>query len=289
MGQFNWDDNRVFLALAREGTLSAAAAQLKSGVATVARRIERMEQALGVPLFLRHQSGYTLTDQGEALLARAEAVELAVRNMQLQAHDDVGIRGQVRVASVESLVGGFVVPALAPLLAENPGLDVEITFSTTAVNMQRHDADLALRMVRPERGNLKVRQLATMGFGLYGPSDGEVPARVVTWPYSESLAVPLGWLDAFTSANSGRFTVNTFVGQLEAVRRGVGKAVLPHFLAGEGLRLLEDRLPGGGVMERPILLVTHGDLIGSQRVASVADAIASEIIRRRRFLSGSER
>ncbi|TNB49256.1 LysR family transcriptional regulator [Martelella lutilitoris] len=286
MVQFNWDDNRVFLALAREGTLSGAAAQLKSGVATVSRRIERMEDALGVPLFLRHQSGYSLTDQGEALLPRAEAVELAVKDMHRQASDHVGIRGQVRLASVESLVAAFIVPALAPLLADNPGLDVEIAFSTTAVNMHRHDADLALRMVRPERGNLVVRQLATMGFGLYGPADGAQPSRIVTWPQSESLAVPLGWSSAFSQSGSARFAVNTLAGQIEAVRRGIGRAVLPHFLAGEGMRRLADRLPDGSVMERPIMLVTHGDLVGSQRVASVAEAVAAEIIGRRRELSG---
>ncbi len=286
MTQFNWDDNRVFLALAREGTLSAAATTLKSGVATVARRIERMEHALGVPLFLRHQSGYRLTDQGQALLARAEAVELAVKDMHAQASDDIGIRGQVRLASVESLVAGFIVPALQPLLAENPGLDVEIAFSTVAVNMQRHDADLALRMVRPEHGNLKVRQLATMGFGLYGPAEGQASQRIVTWPHAESLAVPIGWSEAFASSRAGRFAVNTLAGQVEAVRRGIGRAVLPHFLAGDGLCLLANRLPDGGVMERPILLVTHGDLIGSQRVASVAEAISVEIVRNRRLLAG---
>nr|WP_272212146.1 LysR family transcriptional regulator [Marinicella sp. W31]MDC2878052.1 LysR family transcriptional regulator [Marinicella sp. W31] len=286
MVQFNWDDNRVFLAVAREGTLSGAAAQLKSGVATIARRIERMENALGVPLFLRHQSGYILTDQGEALLPRAEAVELAVGDMRLQASDDAGIRGQVRLASVESLVAGFIVPALEPLLAQNPGLDVEIAFSTVAVNMHRHDADLALRMVRPERGNLRVRQLATMGFGLYGPKHGAEPLRIVTWPQSESLAVPLGWSKAFANERNARFAVNTLAGQVEAVRRGIGRAVLPHFLAQDDLRLLADRLPDGGMMERPILLVTHSDLIASQRVKSVADVVSAEITRRRGELSG---
>ena len=149
MENLNWDDSRIFLVLAREGTLSAAARHLKTGVATVSRRIERLEHALGVPLFLRHQSGYVLTDQGEALLTSVEAVELAMTGMRKLAAEEAGIRGLVRLASVESLVDLFVVPALSPLLLSNPGLDVEILFSTATVNMHRHDADLALRMVRP--------------------------------------------------------------------------------------------------------------------------------------------
>ena len=72
-----WDDARVFLAIARSGTLSGAAHALRMGVATVSRRLDRLEAALGLPLFSRHQQGYRLTDDGEALLERAEALEHA--------------------------------------------------------------------------------------------------------------------------------------------------------------------------------------------------------------------
>jgi DNA-binding transcriptional LysR family regulator len=75
--EFNWDDARIFLAIARAGTLSGAADKMNMGIATVSRRLDRLEQALNVPLFSRHQSGYRLTDDGEALLARAEALEYA--------------------------------------------------------------------------------------------------------------------------------------------------------------------------------------------------------------------
>ena len=66
-----WDDARVFLAIARSGTLSGAALALDMGIATVSRRLDRLESALGLPLFSRHQHGYRLTDDGDALLARA--------------------------------------------------------------------------------------------------------------------------------------------------------------------------------------------------------------------------
>ena len=286
MENLNWDDSRIFLVLAREGTLSAAARHLKTGVATVSRRIERLEHALGVPLFLRHQSGYVLTDQGEALLPSVEAVELAMTGMRKLAAEEAGIRGLVRLASVESLVDLFVVPALSPLLLGNPGLDVEILFSTATVNMHRHDADLALRMVRPEAGNLRFRQLAEMGFGLYGPIDGTRPNRMVTWPHTASLAIPIGWATVFAGRDAPRFTVNTLSGQIEAVRHGVGQAVLPHFLAREsGLRLISDRLPDGEKMQRPVFLVTQADVAASRRITAVSEAIGDEVVRRRHELS----
>ncbi|WP_204842159.1 LysR substrate-binding domain-containing protein [Manganibacter manganicus] len=190
------------------------------------------------------------------------------------------------MTSIESLVVPFIVPALALLLDANPGLDVEILFSTATINMHRHDADLALRMVRPERGHLRMRQLATMGFGLYGPPDGTRPGRVVAWPEAASLGTLLKWTQAFAEAKAPRLTVNTLPGQVEAVRHGIGVSVLPHFVARDArLRLLADRLPGGEMMQRPILLVTHADLAASRRVGSVAEAVSEEIIRQRRALA----
>ncbi len=285
MDRLNWDDIRIFLALARDGTLSGAARQLGIGVATISRRIERVEQGMGLPLFLRHQQGYDLTDQGAALLPRAEAMELAAQQMRREAEAQVEIRGLVRLASIESLISPFVVPALAPLLAANPGLDVEISFSPMTVNLHRHDADLALRMVEPESGNLTVRRLAVMGFGLYGPADGARPARQVSWPDLASLGTPLAWSRAFGAGEGGRFAVNTLEAQVTAVAAGLGGGVLPHFLARRaGLRLLAETLPQGGRMARPVLLAIHADLAASRRVRAVADAIASAITAQRRAL-----
>ena len=285
MDRLNWDDIRLFLALAREGSLSGAARSLGIGVATISRRVERIEQAMGLPLFLRHQQGYDLTDQGAALLPKAEAMELAALEMRREAEAQTEIRGLVRLASVESLISPFVVPALTPLLAANPGLDVEVTFSPVTVNLHRHDADLALRMVAPESGNLVVRRLATMGFGLYGPAGGAWPERQVTWPDMASLGTPIGWSRAFHAGEGGFFACNTLEGQVAAVGAGVGAAVLPHFLARRaGLRLLSATLPQGGAMSRPVLLALHADLASSRRVRAVADAIAGVIMAHRQEL-----
>ncbi|RWR09182.1 LysR family transcriptional regulator [Sinirhodobacter populi] len=280
--QPNWDDLRVFLALAREGSLTGAARRLGAGVATVSRRVERFEGALGVPLFLRHQSGYSLTDQGVALLPRAEAAEEALAGLRHDADAQDLIQGHVRIASIESLITPLLVPALAPLLAAHPGLDVEILFSTQAVNLHRRDADLALRMLRPDHGHLRVRQLVVMGFGLYGPPDGARPIRQISWPDHVSLGTVLAWSRAFAGPDSPHLAVNTLDSQVEAVRLGLGQAVLPHFLARPaGLTLISPNLPDGAGMERPIFMVTHADLAGSCRVSAVAEAIADSITARR--------
>jgi len=286
MDRLNWDDVRLFLALARDGTLSGAARQLGLGVATLSRRIDRMEQVMRVPLFLRHQQGLDLTDQGHALLPRAEAVEAAMTGLRRDAEAQAEIRGRVRLASIESLISPLVLPALAPLLASNPGLDVEVLYGAAAVNLHRHDADLALRMVPPGAGKLVVRRLGEMGFGLYGPPDGGRPARRVSWPDLDSFRVPFGWSRAF-GGEGGVLALNTFEAQMAAVRDGMGVGVLPHFLARPaGLSLLESALPDGSRMARPLLLVTHAELAASRRVRAVARAVADAVIRARAELEG---
>jgi DNA-binding transcriptional LysR family regulator len=141
-------------------------------------------------------------------------------------------------------------------------------------------------MIRPEHGHLRVRQLATMGFGLYGPPDGSRLGRIIAWPEAASLGTLLRWSEAFEEPHAPRLAVNTLPGQTQAVRCGIGNSVLPHFVAREaGLNLLTDRLPGGDVIQRPILLVTHADLAASRRMVSMAEVVSDEIVRLRRALA----
>ncbi len=169
--EFHWDDARIFLAIARAGTLSGAADKMNMGIATVSRRLDRLEQALNVPLFSRHQSGYRLTDDGEALLARAEALEYAGlafgEAAQLQGH----VAGVVRLATSDNLATHFILPSLKGLLDHYPELRVEVLSGVQPVNLHRRDADLAIRMVKPEAGHLTLKRLGTVGFGVYGAAD----------------------------------------------------------------------------------------------------------------------
>lgn len=155
--EFHWDDARIFLAIARAGTLSGAADKMNMGIATVSRRLDRLEQALNVPLFSRHQSGYRLTDDGEALLARAEALEYAGlafgEAAQLQGH----VAGVVRLATSDNLATHFILPSLKGLLDHYPELRVEVLSGVQPVNLHRRDADLAIRMVKPEAGHLTLK------------------------------------------------------------------------------------------------------------------------------------
>lgn len=121
-----------------------------------------------------------------------------------------------------------------------------------------------------------------MGLGLYAPPDGARPLRHVVWPDTANTTVPRGWSRAFVADDAPRYAVNALHGQVPADTAGIGQGVLPHFMTrAAGLRLLAGRLPDGGAMTRPVLLVTHADLAASRRVSAVADALADEITARR--------
>lgn len=278
--RIQWDDARIFLAIARAGTLSAAAIILELGVATVSRRLDRLETALGVPLFSRHQSGYSLTDDGEALLEHAEALEDAGQAFGEAAQQQGQVAGCVRLATAENLANALIVPSLPKLFASHPELRVEIVSGVQTVNLHRRDADLAVRMVKPEAGNVTIKRLGTLGFGLYG-SRGYVDARsagtnatafnedtFIGWAGSHSHLSAAKWITRILQGRACQMEANTLSAQMVAAKAGLGLAVLPHFLARQaGLVCLLSEL---GV-DQPIWLAIHSNLAHSRRVRAVAD------------------
>lgn len=162
-----WDDVRAFLAVARHGTLTAAAGALGIGIATLSRRVDRLENSLGVPLFVRQQSGYQLTEEGSELPDRGEALEQAALAFESAGGREAQLTGRVRLATAENLASGLILPRLPEFRRLHPRLMVELVTDIVTVNVHRRDADLALRMVKPERGNVTIRRLGTLGYGLY--------------------------------------------------------------------------------------------------------------------------
>lgn len=277
---FVWDDIRAFLAVARASTLSGAAKHMGLGLATVSRRIERLEAAVGQPLFLRQQSGYRLTDDGTALVERAEEMEAAALSLSSGLRQEATVSGTVRLATAENLATGQILPELARLRSEHPQLTLEIVTDITTVNLHRRDADIALRMVKPERGNVTLQRLGTLSYGLYG-APGYVAARSQAMDASAFDADDfIGWSDAYTDLPAAQWiervlkgrapaiTTPSLAAQIIACANDLGLAVLPHFLALPHDLICLDADLG---VDQPIWLVTQSDLAQSRRVRVVAD------------------
>lgn len=290
-----WDDIRAFLAVARARTLSGAAASMGLGLATVSRRIERLENAVGQPLFLRQQSGYRLTEDGTALLERAEEMEAAALSLPSGLRQQASVSGVVRLATAENLATGLILPELPHLRATYPQLTLEIVTDVSTVNLHRRDADIALRMVKPERGNVTLQRLGTLGYGLYGAPNyiSERKQEKDASAFDDDDFV--SWSDPFVGLSAARWierrlkgrapavTTTSLATQITACASGLGLAVLPHFLAqSRGLICLERDI---GV-DQPIWLVTQSDLAQSNRTRAVADFLRDLVKKHAAELSG---
>lgn len=284
----DWTDLRYFLGVARTGSLTRTAADLRVSQSTVSRRIAALEQDLRVRLFARHQTGYTLTDQGRDVLARAEAVEERVLDVERGAAGlDVSATGVVRLATAEMLATHLLIPALPAFAEQHAGLRLEMVTGTAQVSLSRREADLALRLVRPEAGNLTVRRVGAMAHALYGsanyllrrPAPSNEPFRgraVIVWDEAYAHLPAARWLAKAWPSAPVALTVSSLSAHLAAARAGLGLTVLPCFLTSNEPTLIQV-LPPSEVLVEDLWLVTHADLAHSARVRTVADFVATTI------------
>jgi len=157
----NWDDLRVFLAVARHETLSAAGKQLRIDPATVGRRVGRIEQVLGIPLFAKSPNGYALTNAGAQILVHAERVEQATAGVTRDLSGTAGqLSGQIRIGAPDGCAN-FILPQVCARIADdNPDLDIQIVALPRVVNLSKREADMAITVSPPTSGRLKVQKLS---------------------------------------------------------------------------------------------------------------------------------
>lgn len=246
--QLNWDDLRYFLHVARTGNLTQSSLELKVSQSTIARRIKALEDDLKTTLFTRHQTGYSLTEQAKGLTKYAEEAEAKIMRLQHTVSTfQTEIAGTVRLATAENIATGLLIPALPKLYKKHPGLTLEIITGVTSVGFQKHEADIALRTVRPEQENLLVRRVGKMSYGIFChkeyPRHKEYPANptvseaslgqyhFITWDNAYAHLPSARWLARHLPQVKSVLATTSIVSQIAAVKAGIGAAILPHFLA----------------------------------------------------------
>jgi DNA-binding transcriptional LysR family regulator len=294
-----WDDLRHFLAVARSGSLTEAARALKASAATVGRHVDALEKRLGARLFEHRTTGYVLTDAGRLILMRAEEAEAAVLAVEREVQGtDLRLSGTVRIASTEDISTLVIMPALPEFRLQHPGIDFEIIGRVDLANLSRRDADVALRTVRPEQGDLLVRRIGTVGLGVYasrkyadarglgaGPLDFK-SVDIITW--IEEMATLRGgqWLAQRAVTSTVAVRVNSTRLLYDACRAGLGVAILPCFGADQDPDLV-CLMPPEEVLSVDAWVVMHRDLATTARIRVAADFLVSLGPRLSRPRSGS--
>ncbi len=286
----SWDDLRVFLAVARAGSASAAALALGISQPTVSRRVAALARELGIELLRPGARGLELTTAGERLRGQAERIDRAVLAAR-RAVDRLDVRplGAVRLTAPEGLGLVVVAPRLEAFGRQHPGIDLVLVAESAVANLSRREADLALRFVRPRQRELVMRRLAAVPFAPYAsprylrghprePGAGIVGGdELVALHESLESSPDSAWLRAHAPHHRVRVRVRTQLALRAALLAGAGVGILPDYLGDDpGLR----RLGAGPVLERDLFLVYHRALRSAERVQVVARFAASCVDRR---------
>ena len=287
----NWDDVRIFLAVARHGQILGAARSLGLNHATVARRLTALETALASTLFTRKTNGSDLSGAGERFLAHAEAMESAMLAASQTAGADSAIEGIVRVGAPDGFGVAFLAPRIGQLTERHQGLRIELVPVPRAFSLSRREADIAVTLERPREGRLVARKLTDYRLGLYAAKSylarhgaplalADLAAHHLVGYVDDLLfSASLDYTSAFLPDWRSTLSVSTAMGQTEAVRAGAGIGILHGFMA-EGDPNLVPVLSEHS-LTRAYWTVVHEDLRSLRRVGIVAEFLAEIVAKDR--------
>jgi DNA-binding transcriptional LysR family regulator len=286
----DWDDVRVFLAVARHGSLRAAGRALGLSQPTIGRRLASFEATFGGPtLFDRLPEGLRLNAAGEALTAAAEQLESAALALERRrAAGSPALSGTVRV-SVGEWAAIFLARSLADPLARSlaPGITLELVESRETANLARREADLAVRHHPPQSGNLYVAKLGTFGCAVYRRRGSKGDAWV-TYTEEQAHYPTARWVQERLRESGGAVAVRAsgMPMQLAAIRAGAGRGILPCFAADEDplLERASDLLPE---VAAEYWVIVHRDLRRAACVRAVMDWVRRLFADHRDALAGT--
>lgn len=294
----NWDDVRVFLAVARTGQLLSASRRLDMNHATVGRRLTALEEALGSRLVVRRPNGCELTSEGEAFLAAAERMEseMIAAQSALGRHDEA-VSGTVRVGAPDGFGVSFLAPRLGALTARHRALKIQLVPVPRSFSLSRREADIAITVEQPSEGRLVSRKLTDYTLGLYASkaylAENGTPEtvedlrqhRLIGYVDDLVFSPQLNFTGEIWRGWESAFEISSATGQTEAVRSGAGIGILHDYIA-RGDPSLLPVLPQH-VVSRAYWTVFHETARDLTRIRTVLDFIAGIVASDRNIFTRS--
>ncbi|NIJ06553.1 DNA-binding transcriptional LysR family regulator [Sphingomonas vulcanisoli] len=288
----NWDDLRIFLAVARAGQIARAAPLVGMDATTVGRRLRRLEQALGRTLFQAQRDGQHLTEAGDRLLVRAEAMERSMAA--IDEREDTG--GLIRVSASEGFGTWFLAHHLGGFARLHPGLTIDLVATSGLLSPSKRETDVALLLARPRQGPLVTRKLADYGLRIFAAKHylekapplatrddlkrhtllGYIPGYI--------FAPELDYLDDIAPGLQPRLRSSSINAQYRMTASGAGIAVLPCFIGDSDPTLV--RVLPEIALRRSFWLATHQDAQASPRIRRFVDWVSALAAEHRAGLLG---
>jgi len=298
---FNWDDLKYFLAMSEEGSLSAAARKLTVSQPTLSRRLTSLEEDVGAELFSRTRTGLEMTALGERLVQYARHMQDDVHSVErlITGHDS-SLKGSVVISCTETLGAEWLVKHTRPFHDQYPGITVEIKVANATSDLLRREADIALRMFRPEQNDLVAKKVATMNYGYYGSRE-YLERRGTPQSFSElrehDFILPHDEILVHTSKKGNRpfrpplteavFRSNSLLALESAVREGFGIGAYS-CLQAEGDENLVRLFRDYSVFSTDLWLVSHAELRRSARIRAMYDFLSDLLSSHKKAFAGIE-
>jgi len=289
MNTLDWDGLRYFLAAADAGSMTAAAETLKSNQSTVGRHIDALELSLGIKLFQRSVKGLTLTDEGQYIYEQSQCIQNTIVKINRSVEDVKEIiSGKVRLSMPEGLSIEVLTPMLNDFYRLYPNIKLIFNVSHTTANITQGEADVAVRLFRPEESDLVVKCIGEMKMGLFASVEYEkcygLPNKIkdlkqhkiITYDNQLAILPENQWLLEHADKANSVLSSDSTLNRLKATISGVGISIQPVIMQQSNPELLQlfKNIP---IPSHKVWLVYHKDLRHMMRIRAVVDFISSHL------------
>ena len=276
MPVMNWDDARILLAIARQGSFSGAAAELRIDETTIARRLKRFETSTRSKVFLRRELLQTPTESGAAILRQAERVEAEVARLYSLSRNSIeSTVSRVRLTATSAVAKHYLTPALPSLVATELNILLSMLCTDQNLSFARWETDMAVRLARPQDGRLVMRKLADINYAVFGPSDPALARRLrarpndwVSYPARHAGLPSMRYVNEQLNGHAPVLISDEVDIVAAAAAQGLGRVVLSEHIGRvtPGLKRLNG-IPG----KREAWLLIHPELRDVPVIRGVAD------------------
>jgi len=286
----NWDDMRLFLAVARCGSISGGAKQLGVQHSTVSRRIRSLEEKLGARLIERKKSGYELTVAGENIKQSAIRIEREMLSVdEALLGKDTNLVGPLRVTAINNMASSVLMPMFARFSDEHPQVDLHIIVSNMDASLAQREADVAIRLTNTPTDTLIGKRMLTVASTIYGSREYLKKLKQQTaepkWIGVECCVFHKTWTKQYCSHQSHNFYSDDTLLTLSAIKENLGVSYLPCFL-GDADPLLERYCEPDVQHDLGLWILLHPDLKKTARVLAFRDYMIRSIKEKRDLFEG---
>ena len=266
----NWDDLRLFLAVARTGSISGAARLLAVQHSTVSRRIRQFEKQIGARLLDRKKTGYVLTREGRRVRQAAERMEAEILTVDSSLRDrDARLQGSLRVTAINNMASTILMPMFAAFSRAHPDVELHIEVSNLDASLPQREADIAIRLTNTPTETLIGTRVVTVASAVYGQrdylDDCERRQRPPKWLGVNCCPFHRSWTRQSCGNGPHHFYSDDTLLTLAALREGLGVAWLPCFMGDDEPRLRRYTEPEAA-HDLGLWLLIHPDLKNTARV-----------------------